>query len=320
MKIRLGYVAIALGLDKVTTSSPVTYKKYSSLTSECERLTLLERVTKSNLMNLYKILNYNAENDVHFYRMTSKLVPLATHRDVRWNYSKIIQKECEEVGKLIKKYQMRIDVHPDQFNVLNSVNEHVIQAAIQTLEHQMHLFDLCGIEHGKMVLHVGGKALGKEAALLRFKETFHRLPKRIQQSLILENDDKMYSAKDVLGLCQDLKIPMVLDIHHHRCYPEGDRLDDLVEDIFETWKSDYWPPKIHISSGKAFESDRRHSDYIEVMDLVRFVELIQPLNQDVDIMIEAKQKDLALYQLVKDIKKVRPTWKWLDGTEFEINE
>ena len=68
MKIRLGYVAIALGLNNVTSSSPVTYKKYSSLKSEEEQLTLLQRVTKSNLMNLFKILNYNAENDIHFYR------------------------------------------------------------------------------------------------------------------------------------------------------------------------------------------------------------------------------------------------------------
>lgn len=112
MKIRLGYVAIALKLDKVTSSSPVTYKKYSSLSSKREQLSLLTRVTKSNLHDLIKILNYNAKQEIHFYRMTSKLIPLATHQEVLWDYSKVIQEECQEVADLIKKYDMRVDAHP----------------------------------------------------------------------------------------------------------------------------------------------------------------------------------------------------------------
>lgn len=317
MKVRLGYVAIALRLDKVTSSSPVTYKKYASLSSKEEQLSLLTRVAQSNLYDLSKILQYNAQQDIHFYRMTSKLIPLATHPEVLWDYSNGIGKQCQVISHLIKKYEMRIDAHPDQFNVLNSVNEPVIESSIRTLEHQLHLFDLFDIEHGKMVLHVGGKAGGKEAALLRFKETFFKLPTRLRQALILENDDKTYSVKDVLGLCQDLSIPMVLDIHHHRCYREGEELGEMISDIFKTWQNDYWPPKVHISSGKEFETDRRHSDFIDVQDLIRFIELIQPLNQDVDIMIEAKQKDLALYRLVHDLKEARPHWKWIDQTTFE---
>ena len=89
MKVRFGYVAIAMRLDKVTSSSPVTYKKYSSLDSERERLSLLKKVTQSNLNDLIKILNYNIENDIHFYRLTSKLIPLATHQEVLWDYSKV---------------------------------------------------------------------------------------------------------------------------------------------------------------------------------------------------------------------------------------
>ena len=77
----------------------MTYKKYSSIQSERERLSLLKRVTQSNLIDLIKILKYNIENDIHFYRLTSKLIPLATHQDVVWNYSKVIQTECQEVAK-----------------------------------------------------------------------------------------------------------------------------------------------------------------------------------------------------------------------------
>lgn len=318
MKVRFGYVAIAMRLEKVTSSSPVTYKKYSSIDSERERLSLLKKVTQSNLNDLIKILNYNIENDIHFYRLTSKLIPLATHQEVRWDYSKVIQNECQKVARLIQEFNMRIDAHPDQFNVLNSVNESVIESSIKTLQHQLDLFDLFQIKHGKLVLHVGGKAGGKEAALERFEQTFTKLPSRIQQALILENDDKTYSANDVLGLCQRLHIPMVLDIHHHRCYHEGEFLEELVEPIFNTWEGDFWPPKIHVSSPREFETDRRHADFIEVEDMLRFLDLIKPLNQDIDVMIEAKQKDLALHRLVHDIRQARPNWQWLDHTTVEI--
>lgn len=318
MKVRFGYVAIAMRLEKVTSSSPVTYKKYSSIDSERERLSLLKKVTQSNLNDLIKILNYNIENDIHFYRLTSKLIPLATHQEVRWDYSKVIQNECQKVARLIQEFNMRIDAHPDQFNVLNSVNESVIESSIKTLQHQLDLFDLFQIKHGKLVLHVGGKAGGKEAALERFEQTFIKLPSRIQQALILENDDKTYSANDVLGLCQRLHIPMVLDIHHHRCYHEGEFLEALVEPIFNTWEGDFWPPKIHVSSPREFETDRRHADFIEVEDMLRFLDLIKPLNQDIDVMIEAKQKDLALHRLVHDIRQARPNWQWLDHTTVEI--
>lgn len=318
MRIRFGYVAIAMRLDKVTSSSFVTYKKYSSIESEKERLNILKRVTQSNLIDLIKILKYNIENDIHFYRLTSKLIPLATHQDVLWDYSKVIHTECQEVAELIKQSNMRIDAHPDQFNVLNSVNESVIESSIRTLEHQLHLFDLFGIEHGKLVLHVGGKTGGKEAALERFIRTFKQLPSSVQQALILENDDKVYSAADVLTLCQRLHIPMVLDIHHHRCYHEGQSLELMIEAIFNTWASDYWSPKIHVSSPKEFEMDRRHADFIDVNDMLRFLDLIKPLNQDIDVMIEAKQKDLALYRLVHEMKQARPNWQWLDHTTVEI--
>lgn len=170
--------------------------------------------------DLIKILNYNAKQEIHFYRMTSKLIPLATHQEVLWDYSKVIQEECQEVADLIKKYDMRVDAHPDQFNVLNSINEAVIEASIQSLYISCIYLSYLILSLLNL-FYMWGKAGGKEAALERFIQTFHRLPPNIQKALIIENDDKVYSADDVLKLCQTLNIPMVLDIHHHRCYNEG---------------------------------------------------------------------------------------------------
>ena len=74
MKIRLGYVAISNALGKkVTSSSNVTYKTYSKLNSQEKRLQKLKSITSSNFDGLEKIIRYNIENDIHFYRITKDL-------------------------------------------------------------------------------------------------------------------------------------------------------------------------------------------------------------------------------------------------------
>jgi len=77
MIIRLGYVALTKTLD-ITTSKTVTYTEYSKNND-------LEKVNKTiadNLINLEKVIDYNIKNNIHFYRLSSKLIPLATKDDV----------------------------------------------------------------------------------------------------------------------------------------------------------------------------------------------------------------------------------------------
>lgn len=319
MKVRLGYVAIALNLPKVTSSSTVTYKTYSSLISEEERLNKLKKVTLSNMDDLYKILEYNVENQIHFYRVTSALVPLATHPEVtNWDYRRIFQKDFERIGNFIKEHNMRVDTHPDQFNVINSKREEVVEATKRNLQFHVDLFEDMDYPLGKMVLHIGSAEGGKDKAIERFINNFKAYPKEITEKIILENDDKTYITKEVLDICKSVNTPMVLDIHHHACNNGGEGLENLIEDVFNTWSKEKLPPKIHISSPRDSEKDRKHADYIEVKDFIRFIEMCKPLEKDIDVMIEAKMKDLALYKLVEDIKSAKSDWKWLDATTFEI--
>ena len=317
MKVRLGYVAIALNCEGVTTSSPVTYKRYCALETKEEQLSLLSRVARSNLEGLIHVLTYNIQEDIHFYRMTSKLIPLATHTDVLWDYEPVIKEQCQTVAQLLRTSKMRVDAHPDQFNVLNSATPSVVHSTIETLNHQLDLFRLFEIDNPKMVLHVGGKTGGKEEALQRFRDHFLNCSRAIQQAIILENDDKVYSAQDVLMLCEELKIPMVLDVHHHRCYNEGCTLAPLLPRIFNTWKDESVLPKLHFSTPKEGTFDRRHADYINADDFISFIEEAKGVGQDFDMMLEAKMKDLALEALVRDIKQKRPEWIWHDKTTFE---
>lgn len=320
MKIRLGYVAISNALgNKVTSSSNVTYKTYSKLNSQEKRIQKLKSITSSNFNALEKIIRYNIENDIHFYRITSALIPLTTHPEVpNWEYRKIFKKDFEYIGKLIRQSNMRVDTHPDQFNVINSAKEEVVQNTIRNLSRQVEWFEDLNYPEGKMVIHVGGATGGKEAALKRFVDNFKVFPQDIQNRLIIENDDKIYTAKETLSLCEQLQVPMVLDVHHHNCNNDGENIYDMLGEIFDTWNGQPLPPKIHFSSPKDGELDRKHADYIDADDFINFIENSRVLNIDFDVMLECKEKDIALFKLVDDIKKLRTEYNWIDKTTLEL--
>lgn len=318
MIIRLGYVAIALNLGKVTSSSTLTYTRYLKLNKE-DRLKKLKEVTYSNIEALEKILRYNIDNNIHFYRMTSNFIPLATHPDVMWDYLKYFKKDLEYIGKLIKDNNLRVDAHPDQFNVINSDRERVVENTLRTLNMQVDLFEAMNYEQGKLVIHIGGAKGGKDIALDRFINNLKNFPKRITDRLILENDDKTFNAKEVLQICEKTNLPMVFDIHHHNCNNCEEDIKSLLPQIFKTWEDEELVPKIHFSSPREFEKDRKHADYI---DANRFLEFIykakESVNKDFDIMIEAKKKDIALNILVKDLKKLTKDIKFIDSATLEI--
>lgn len=319
MIIRLGYVAIALNLKKVTSSSTVTFVTYNKLRNEEERLKKLKSITFSNIDALDEILKYNMKNNIHFYRLTSKLIPLSTHPEVVWDYKRYFSKELNRIGEIVKASNMRIDFHPDQFNVINSVKENVIQDTMRNLNHAVDLYDLMNYEEGKLVLHTGSSAGGKEKSINRFINNFEKFPERIRKRVILENDDKVFSAKEVLYICENLKIPMVLDVHHHNCRNDGEDLSSLLKDIFDTWNGEKFPPKIHFSSPKEGELDRKHADYINVNEFADFLDLAkEAVDRDFDVMIEAKKKDLALFKLMDDLKKINYPCEFIDKSTIKI--
>lgn len=319
MKIRLGYVAIALNLDKVTSSSTLTYSRYEKINSDSERINKLKEITSSNISALEKILRYNIESDIHFYRITSNLIPLATHPDVMWDYRKYFDKDFKYIGKIIKNSNMRVDAHPDQFNVINSDRESVVENTIKTLDMQVDLFEAMDNEEGKLVIHIGGAKGGKEVAINRFIENLGKFPSRIKERLILENDDKIFSVKDVLYISKVTNLPMVLDVHHHNCKNEGENISEFIGDVFDTWNQENIVPKIHFSTPREFINDRKHADYIDAKDFFDFIMLAKDYsNRDFDVMIEAKKKDIALFKLIDDLKILDKNIKFIDKTTIEI--
>lgn len=314
MKVRLGYVALSKALDNVTTSSTITYTNYINKNYNTSKL--LE-ITKNNLDSLYEIIKYNVKNNFHFYRLTSKLVPLATHDKVDFDYITPLLDEYKKIGKLINDNNIRVDTHPDQYAVLNSMDSKIVKNTVEILEYHYKIMDAIGIKDKIIILHVGSSACGKKASITRFINNFNKLPDHIKKCIAVENDDKVYNIKDVLELCHKINVPMVLDYHHFICNNEKEDINDYLKEIIDTW--DRKLPKMHFSSPKSKlkKEFRSHSDYINKECFIKFINILKKQDKDVDIMLEAKAKDDAVSRLVRCLK-YETNYKFLDETTFII--
>ena len=314
MKVRLGYVALSKALDDVTTSSTITYTNYINKNYNTSKL--LE-ITKNNLDSLYEIIKYNVKNNFHFYRLTSKLVPLATHDKVDFDYITPLLDKYKKIGKLINDNNIRVDTHPDQYAVLNSMDSKIVKNTVEILEYHYKIMDAIGIKDKIIILHVGSSACGKKASITRFINNFNKLPDHIKKCIAVENDDKVYNIKDVLELCHKINVPMVLDYHHFICNNEKEDINDYLKEIIDTWDGKL--PKMHFSSPKSKlkKEFRSHSDYINKECFIKFINILKKQDKDIDIMLEAKAKDDAVSRLVRYLK-YETNYKFLDETTFII--
>ena len=314
MRIRLGYVAVPISIQ-ATSSSIVTYSHYKKLGIKRGN-EKLEKIIMSNFDDLKKILHYNIKNEVVFFRMTSNLIPLGTHPEVDFEIFSRYKKQFLEIGQIIKDNNLRVDTHPDQFCVLNSVKEEVVLSSINILKFHQSMFRAMEID-GKMVLHIGSSVGGKRVAMKRFKENFQKLDSNLQRMIILENDDKTFNIRNTLSLCNELNIPMVLDYHHYLCNNNGENIIDYIEKICATWGKELLCPKMHFSSPKSKKEKRSHSEYIECDKFIELLETIKFINSDIDIMLEAKAKDEALFRLIRQLKYEKD-YKFIKNTVFLI--
>lgn len=304
MRFRLGYVAMTLSLEDCSPSGTLTYTSFLKLSEGESRINRLRKITKKNLLNTLRILRYNKALGIYVYRLTSKLVPLATHPDLSdWDYVSDFSGQLEEIGRFIRENDFRVSAHPDHFTLINSPSEKVFSDSLRDLDYHVRLFEAMGLDdyRYKLVLHVGGVYGKKSDSIERFYENFARLPERISRRLIIENDDKSYNTYDVLKICQNIKRPMVLDVHHHNCLLEPDELRDIMPDIFSTWENETFPPKIHFSSPKSANDYRSHADYIDFDEFYSFLSIAKETGKDFDVMLEAKAKDRALFRLADEL-------------------
>jgi len=320
MRVRFGYVANALELTDCSPSKTVTATNLSKLEDTEARIIKLRKLSKENLENTLRILKYNTAHDIKIYRITSKLIPLATHSlSEGWDYVSDLREDFKAVGDFVKENNLRVSSHPDHFTLLNSPREDVFEASIRDLDYHEKIFVAMGLDDtAKIVMHVGGFYKDKDKSIERFIDNFKKLWDSIKSRIIIENDDKVYNAEDVLSICNLLNIPMVLDIHHDRCNKSSNDIGQYIESIFKTWEGTGIPPKIHVSSPREGKDIRHHADFIEKEDFLSFIYKAKEVDVDFDVMIEAKQKDLALHKLMSDLKDAEGI-EIINGAEIIYN-
>jgi UV DNA damage endonuclease len=153
-------------------------------------------------------------------------------------------------------------------------------------------------------IHGGGAYGDKCSALARLVEQVSSLPEPVRNRLTLENDDHTYTVQDLFPICEKLSIPLVYDVHHHRCNPDGLSLTEATEICLQSWRQLKREPFFHISSPKHGWNGKPkpHADYIDIDDFPReWVQL------DATIDVEAKAKELAVVKLQKELGL--PPWQ-----------
>jgi UV DNA damage endonuclease len=309
--MKLGYACINMQLsyptkygDKPKGTEPITTGRgMIKRTFESKGVDYASEIALANAKDLHNIMTWNVLNEHNFYRMTSGLAPWKT--EYEWDDLKDIEEIKQwlhSAGTMANTHGVRVTSHPGPFNVLVSPNENVVENTFQDLTMHGDIFDMMGLSrthYNKINIHCNGVYGDKESAMDRFCKNFERLPESVKTRLTVENDDKasMYSVKELYdGIYKRINIPIVFDYHHHRFCTGGLSEQEALELAMSTWPKDI-VPVVHYSESKAEhqldESIRpqAHSDLIN--------KLPDTYGNNVDIMVEAKHKELAIKEFMK---------------------
>lgn len=317
MKIRFGYVSTAISLWEASPSRTITFTRYEQLGRE-ERTAKLLELTAENLRSTRRMLLYNIAHEIEVYRLSSSIVPLATHPDVMWDFVTPFQKEWQELGDIIRQNQLRVSFHPNQYTLFTSPNNKITNNAVIDMEYHYRMLEAMGaVKNSALNIHIGGAYGDKGETIKRFHQNIKKLPNHITKVMTLENDDKTYNADETLLACEKESIRFVFDYHHHMANLGELSLAEILSRTAVIWEKTNIPPKIHVSSPKSEKTFRSHADYVDVEFLMPLIVALKELKVDVDFMIEAKMKDLAMLQLITDVSKIRGV-KRISGGTVEI--
>ncbi|EJD48395.1 UV-endonuclease UvdE [Auricularia subglabra TFB-10046 SS5] len=261
-----------------------------------------------NTRDLLQLVEWNEHNNIRFMRVSSEMFPFASHK--QWGYSlEYARAELEAVGNKAREYGHRLTTHPGQFTQLGSPREEVIENAIRDLEYHCDMLDLMGMgADSVMIIHGGGTYGDKDAAIARLKDNIaNRLPARVRARLVLENDEMCFSAEDLLPICEELDVPLVFDYHHDWIRPSSFPPREIIERANAIFARRGIRPKQHLSSPRpgavTVMEKRAHANRCETFP--------PDLPDDVDLMIEAKDKEQAVLHLYR-IYQLQPiVWKSL---------
>ncbi|MBN2601918.1 MAG: UV DNA damage repair endonuclease UvsE [Candidatus Marinimicrobia bacterium] len=261
---------------------------------------LLETV-QSNLDCLEKILIFNVINHLLFFRISSDLVPFASHPIMSINWQEEFKNRFKSIGEYIKEKNIRISMHPGQYTVLNSPSSDVVQRSAAELDYHAQILELMDLtSEAKIQLHVGGVYGNKLESLQRFIRNYRQLNSRIKRYLVVENDERSYCLVDCLNISAETGAPVLFDVFHESIFTKNFMLNTALELQKETWSDSDGIPMLDYSSQKADGKMGAHSDDLVSLDFLDFINESQPY--EFDLMLEIKNKEKAALEALELVK------------------
>jgi UV DNA damage endonuclease len=296
-----------LGLCCLFHEQPIRFPATTATAlARLERPRQLERLAglcQANAEALGQAIDYCADHGIGAFRINSQILPLKTHPQVGYRMEELpgggaIIEQFRQAGRMAAQKRIRLSMHPDQFVVLNSNTPKVVASSLAELAYQAEFGEWTGVD--VINLHGGGIYGDRAAALDRLEQEIERLPAAIRSRLTLENDDRCFTPSDLLPVCRRTGIPLVYDVHHHRCLPDALSVEDATTAAIQTWGGR--KPLFHISSPKAGwiagADPRPHHDFIDPADFPACWR-----NLDLTIEIEAKAKETAVERLAAQLSR-----------------
>ena len=283
--MRIGYPCInrSIGCTPSRTFRLVSYSD--------ERVS---KTVKTNLDCLTKILSYNAAHGMLFFRITSDMVPFASHPVCTFPWQQHFADEFGTIGEYVRSHRFRISMHPDQFVLLNTPDKGVLERSIADLVYQGQVLDLMGLDDSaKLQIHIGGVYRDKTASMERFIEIYERLDETIRRRLVIENDERLYTISDCLAVHERTGIPVLFDVFHYAINNNGEQNRGLLTSLNNTWKRHDGIPMVDYSSQQPGKRAGAHAESIDPEDFRTFLQSTVPF--DIDIMLEINDKEKSAH-------------------------
>ena len=249
------------------------------------------------------MLQFNLRHEILFFRVTSDLIPFASHPICKFKWQEHFREELKTIGDLIQDHNIRISMHPDQFILINSLDVAVFEKSVKELEYYTQVLDLMGLDaSAKVQIHVGGVYGDKARSMERFVSRYQKLDKVIRRRLVVENDDRLYNLKDCLQLSAETGVPVLFDVFHHELNSTGETIGKTFELFTPTWKEEDGLSMVDYSTQQKGELKSKHAHSIDLKHFKDFLMKTKPF--DFDIMLEIKDKEKSalksLHVLLKD--------------------
>ncbi len=287
--VRIGYVSTnySIGCDADKTI------RLTSLSPE-----KVMKVSLSNLDCLKRILEWNINHNIFFFRISSNTIPFASHPRLNFDWREKFEDILTEIGDFIKENSIRVSMHPGQYVVINSDRAEVVKSSEEELKYHVDLLDLMKVE-GYVQIHVGSSRGGKETALNRFILNFQSLPLSVRNRIAIENDDRIFTVNDCMWISARVKVPVVLDNLHHSLNNDGESFQEALEKVRKTWNA---RPMIDYSEQEPGEKPGVHASTLNEENFRKFVENIE--DNEIDIMLEIKDKEKSALKAVNILKEL----------------